>query len=276
MILTDTHCHLDFEAFNNDREAVIQRAIEAGVTRILIPALDWESSLSAIKLAKTDPRLFAAVGFHPASDIEKWNKGTIENLRASAKPADKIVAIGEIGLDYYWETAPHDHQQSVFREQLELATELGLPVIIHLREMDDDEHGACAEDAMSILEEWANRLRRSSSPLAERPGVLHSFSGSVETAKRAISLNFLIGITGPVTFKNAKNKHRLVSALPLERLVIESDAPFLTPVPHRGKRNEPAFVRHIADKIGEIHSKHPEEIAAVTSANAARLFAWGD
>jgi len=129
---------------------------------------------------------------------------------------------------------------------------------------------------MKILEDWVAGLRRRKDTLAARPGVLHSFSGSLETAEQAIRLGFYIGVTGPITYKDAEKRRQIIAALPLDRLLIETDAPFLTPVPQRGRRNEPAFVRYIADKIGEIHSKHPEEVAAVTSANAARLFDWGD
>lgn len=277
MQLTDTHCHLDLDTFDEDRATVIQRAVEAGLTRILIPSLTLNSSLTVVKLAESHPMLFAGVGIHP-TEARTWNTETMKELRRIISPKDiahkKIVAIGEIGLDYYWDAAPPDLQKSVLKAQLDLAEECSLPVIIHLREKDDAEHGACASNLMEILEEWAGRLKREKNPLAERPGVLHSFAGSRETAERGIALNFYIGVTGPITFKNAARKREIVAALPLDRLLIETDAPFLAPAPHRGKRNEPAFVGHIADKIAEIHSKRPEETAAVTSANAARLFAW--
>lgn len=283
--LTDTHCHLDFNKFDEDRAAVIQRAIDAGLTRILIPSLTLNSSRAAVQLADSHPMLYAGVGVHP-TEARTWDEATKEALRGIIFPDrvtpneamndknKKVVAIGEIGLDYYWDAAPPDLQKSILKEQLELAEACSLPVIIHLREKDDAEHGACASDLMEILEAWAGRLRRIKSPLAERPGVLHSFAGSRETAERGIALNFYIGVTGPITFKNAARKRETFAALPLDHLLIETDAPFLAPAPHRGKRNEPAFVGHIADKIAEIHSKRPEEVAAVTSANAARLFAW--
>ncbi len=188
----------------------------------------------------------------------------------------KVVAIGEIGLDYYWDSAPHDVHSKRLREQLDLAAELELPVVIHLREKGDAAGGPCAEDAMSILENWVAGLGAEKEALRKNPGVLHSFSGSLETAQRAISLNFYIGITGPVTFKNAKYKQEMVSPLPLENLLIETDAPYLTPHPHRGKRNEPAFVYEIADKIAQLQSRNREEVAAVTTSNAARLFSWGE
>jgi TatD DNase family protein len=153
---------------------------------------------------------------------------------------------------------------------------LDLPVVIHLREKGDADHGPCAEDAMRILEEWVTGLGSNREVLKANPGVLHSFSGSLEMAKRAINLNFCIGITGPVTFKNAKQKQEMVTQLSLEQLLIETDAPYLAPHPHRGKRNEPAFVYEIADKIAQLQSRNLEEVAAVTTANAARLFSWGE
>jgi len=311
--LTDTHCHLDLHKFDEDRAAVIERAEEAGLVRILIPALSVTSSLSAIKLAESHPMLYTAIGVQPNESLT-WTENTIEELRELVRPhpstgsgqrsqslreappwgslrergalpsltrggirgEGKIVAIGEIGLDYYWEAAPHDHQQCVFRAQLDLAAELDLPVVIHLREKGDADHGPCAEDAMRILEEWVAGLGSEKEALRTNPGVLHSFSGSLETAQRAISLNFYIGITGPVTFKNARRKQEMVAQLPLEQLLIETDAPYLTPHPHRGKRNEPAFVYEIADKIAQLQSRNLEEVAAATTSNAARLFSWGE
>jgi TatD DNase family protein len=153
---------------------------------------------------------------------------------------------------------------------------LELPVVIHLREKGDADHGPCAEDALRILEDWVAGLGSENEALRKNPGVLHSFSGSLETAQRAIGLNFCIGITGPVTFKNAQRKQAMVAQLPLERLLIETDAPYLAPHPHRGRRNEPAFVYEIADKIAQLQSRNPEEVAAVTTSNAARLFSWGE
>ena len=291
MTLTDTHCHLDFEQFDEDREAVIQRARDVGVLRILIPALNLKSSLAVVLLAQNHPNLFAAIGVHPG-EAGSWDAGTLPALRELADPShpdptpseagargedeNKIVAIGEIGLDYYWDAAARELQKSVLKEQLEFAAEKKKPVIIHLREKDDNEHGACAEDLMKILEDWVTGLKARKDALAERPGVLHSFSGSKATAEWAMRLGFYIGVTGPVTYKNAGERRQIIADISLDRLLVETDAPFLAPVPRRGKRNEPAFVRFIADKIGEIHSKHPEEVAALTSANAARLFHWGD
>ncbi len=284
-MLTDTHCHLDFNKFDEDRDAVIQRALEAGVKRILIPAIELESCQAVIRLANSHPNLFAAVGFHP-TELNGWNDDSIENLRGMIFPrptpsagekGGKIVAIGEIGLDYYWVKEPEQQarQRQVLKDQLRLAREAGLPVIIHMREADDAWFGQASIDLLDILIEWQSGLAAEGHPLAEKPGVLHSFNGSLETAQKAIERHFYIGVTGPVTYKNAEEKRQIIRQLPLERLLIETDAPFLTPVPHRGKRNEPAFVAHIADTIAKIHKTTREQVAEITAANATRLFGWG-
>jgi TatD DNase family protein len=270
-MLTDTHCHLDLDQFDEDRQAVIRRAQEAGLRRILIPGLTVTSSRAAVDLANSHPMIYAAIGVHP-NDATTWEGQTISTLKQLAAASPKIAAIGEIGLDYYWNSSPPDVQIRILNAQLELASDLRLPVVLHCREKGDAEHGPCAEDLLNILEDWV--ARRES--VVEAPGVLHSFSGTLETAKRAIRLGFYIGVTGPVTYSNAAQKRAVVAGLPLERLLIETDAPFLAPSPHRGRRNEPAFVSHIADKIAEIHSRTPQEVAAITTANAARLFSWGE
>jgi TatD DNase family protein len=305
-MLTDTHCHLDLKQFDPDRHAVIQRAIDAGITRILIPGLELESSVAAIQLAESHPNLYAAVGYHP-TDLDKWNENSIEELKPlitssdvspSRQPAKaphpgergssrttfaendmsrKIVAIGEIGLDYYWvkESDKRAQQREVLRQQLKLAQEVNKPVVIHMREENDAWFGQASVDLLEILGEWHNELSAGNNPLVEKPGVLHSFNGNLDTAQRAIDLNFYIGVTGPVTYKNAEEKRQIIRQLPLERLLIETDSPFLTPVPQRGKRNEPAFVVYIADKMAEIHMTTREQVAEVTTANAVRLFGWG-
>ncbi len=272
MRFSDTHCHLDLARFEADRAAVLERAARVGVERILIPGLTPTSSRAAIQLAESHPMLFSAVGIHPTQAAD-FRPAACDSLRELARHP-KVKAIGEIGLDYYWEAAPHDLQQRLLREQLELAADLSLPVVIHLREKGDAAEGHCAVDLLKILEDWVAGLRARRHPLAARPGVLHSFSGSLETARQALALDFFLGISGPVTYR--KERQELIAALPLEHLLIETDAPFLAPHPHRGRRNEPSFVTHIADKIAEIQSRDPQEIAAATSANAARLFSWGE
>jgi TatD DNase family protein len=272
-MLTDTHCHLDLKKFEPDRAEVLKRAQEAGVARILIPGITVTSSRAVIALAESHPMLYAAVGVHP-TEAQTWTEGTRSELRALASPTpgSRVVAIGEIGLDYYWDAAPNEAQKAVLQEQLGLAAELGLPVVLHMREAKGAQDEACAADLLEILEKWVTGLP--DGRLRERPGVLHSFSGSLGTAQAAMRLSFYIGVTGPVTFQNAPARQELVAALPLERLLIETDAPFLAPHPRRGQRNEPAYVRLIADKIALLHSCPTEQVAAVTSESAGKLFGW--
>jgi TatD DNase family protein len=271
--LTDTHCHLYLDEFDSDLEAVLERAIQTGVGHIVIPGLDLPSSRVAITLAESHPMLFAAVGIHP-SGVNTWDKSTKKELARLASEKSKVVAIGEIGLDYFWDSAPPTRQKNVLHTQLHLAAETGLPVILHMREAREARREDCAGDLLRILNEWVTGLHFGRNPLAERPGVLHSFSGSLETAQAAIELGFYLGVSGPVTFENASKRQAIISALPLERILIETDAPFLAPHPNRGKRNEPAYVRLIADKIALLHSCSLSKVATVTSENAARLFAW--
>jgi len=275
MPLTDTHCHLYWNKFDTDRAEVIHRAVQSGVARMLVPAVDLNTSHEAIRLAEEYEQVYAAVGFHP-TDLDSWNARSIENLRNLAKSADKIVAIGEIGLDHYWvkEEAKRAFQREVLKAQLALAEEVSLPVVIHMREEGDAWFGSASERLLEILSEWHVGLKSKNHPLAERPGTLHSFNGTLETAQKAIAMNFYIGVTGPVTYKTADQKRQIISQLPITNLLIETDSPFLAPVPHRGKRNEPAFVGEIADKIAEVKSINKEEVAAVTTQNAARLFLW--
>ncbi len=161
------------------------------------------------------------------------------------------------------------------KNKLNLAAELQLPVILHVREKGDTPDGDCAQDMLKILEQWVTRLRVDKNPLAEQPGVIHSFSGTRQTAEKAIALNFYLGVTGPVTYKNAASRQEVIAALPLERLLIETDAPYLAPQPKRGQRNEPAYVLFMAEKIALLHSLSLDQVAETTTANAARLFAWG-
>jgi TatD DNase family protein len=265
VVLTDTHCHLDFEAFDSDREQVLERARQAGVARIMNPGIDLQSSKAALQLAENNAEVFAAVGVHPNS-ATTFNDRTLLQQLSELAAHPKVVAIGEIGLDYYRDRAPREVQLRVFRLQLELASESGLPVIIHNRQ--------ATEDVLSILLEWHTQLISISSPLARSPGVLHSYSDNEKNGLKAIAMNFFIGITGPVTFQNARTLQRVVSALPVANLLIETDAPFLTPHPRRGQRNEPAMVRQVAEKIAELHSSTVTEIAARTTENADGLFNW--
>jgi TatD DNase family protein len=263
-VLADTHCHLDFDTFVEDRDQVLARSREAGVSRILVPGINLVSSRAAVELAESRSQVYAAVGVHP-NEASTWDEDTLTHLCILAQ-SPRVVAIGEIGLDYYRDRAPHELQNRVFQDQLSLATELRLPVVIHNRQ-------ATAE-LLDILSAWSAGLTAAKSPLADRPGVLHSYSDDVESALRAIKLNFYIGITGPVTFRNAPELQAVVAALPLDHLIVETDSPFLAPHPYRGKRNEPAYVRLIADKIAQLHNEKLEAVAQTTSHNAQRLFDW--
>ncbi|MDP1602681.1 MAG: TatD family hydrolase, partial [Legionella sp.] len=237
----------------------MQRANAAGLIRLLVPGLHHKSSKEAVRLAESNSSVYAAVGFHP-TDLDEFNPKTFDEIKGLAKHP-KVVAIGEIGIDYYWvkEKEEREFQHEALKQQLVFAKEINKPVIIHMREENDAWFGEASVDLLNILEEWQKSL---SGSLAEKPGVLHSFNGNLETAQKGLALNFFIGITGPVTYKNADEKREIIRQMPLDKILIETDAPFLAPVPFRGKRNEPAFVHHIADKIAEIHSKSPAEIAA--------------
>ncbi len=263
--LVDSHCHLDLEQFDADRAAVLERAQAQGVCMIVNPGIDLVHSQQAIALADLHPQVFAAVGIHPNSSAD-FSEQTLTKLSALAEHP-KVVAIGEIGLDYHWETVSRPTQAQAFRAQLDLAAELGLPVIIHNRE--------ASIDLAQILDAWAASARTRNSPLAKRPfwGVLHAFSGDAALAQAAYSWNFAIGLGGPVTFKNAHDLHNLAPQLCLDHLLLETDAPWLTPHPFRGKRNEPAYVALVAARLAELLAVPVEEIAARTTAVARTLFA---
>jgi len=259
MQLTDTHCHLYFRDYKTDLDAVLERAKNACISQILIPGIDLASSQSAINLAEDDLRLFASVGIHPNSSLT-WTADTLEFLELMAENSN-VVAVGEIGLDYYRERAPHGHQKHVFQEQLKLAERLNLPVVIHTRNASPSDR-SCIDDTLKILEEF------------ELNGVLHSFSGNSGEAQRIIEIGFNIGITGPVTFKKADELRDVVASVDIDRLLIETDGPFLTPHPHRGRRNEPAYVRFVAEKISEVRKQPLKNVVDKTTANAKRLFGW--
>jgi TatD DNase family protein len=262
--LVDTHCHLNLADFDHDRLQVIERARVNCVDRILIPGIDVATSQSAIKFAHQFPEVFAAVGVHP-NEAMSWSEESLIILRLLATE-EKVVAIGEIGLDYYRNFAPQALQRTIFLLQLELAAEIGLPVIIHNRQ--------ASEDITRSLLDWTKGLSSNRSRLAHHPGVLHSFSGSVDMAKTMVGHNFNIGITGPVTFRNAQVLQAVVISTPLDSMLVETDAPYLTPHPYRGKRNEPANVRIVAEKIAELKDQPFEMVASITSGSADRLFDW--
>ncbi|GAF79913.1 unnamed protein product, partial [marine sediment metagenome] len=264
-MLTDTHCHLDFDNFDNERTEVIDRARSAGVVRILNPGINVLTSGNALKLAQQYPEVYAAVGVHP-NEADSWDEETVNRLRIlAAQP--KVVAIGEIGLDYYRDRSPPEKQLKIFKSQLGVAAELGLPVIIHTRNSSADDQKAIS-DAIKSLTIWIEKLNDINSELAACPGVLHSFSGDLFSAQNAITLNFCLGITGPVTYKNSDELHRVVGSVPIENLLIETDAPFLTPNPFRGKRNEPAYVKYVVEKIAEIQELSYDVVVETSQINS--------
>lgn len=278
-MLVDTHCHLDAEEFDADREAVIERAIQAGVTAMVSISTGLESCRAVIALAERHPQVWAAVGVDPfdAGDV---NGETLAELRELAGHP-KVVAIGEIGLDYHWDAHPRDVQRRALETQLQLAADLGKPVIIHNREAH--------QDILAILREWLHGDTRY--PISDAhlsgsrtrgpeqrtqntgaPGVMHCFSGGPDLALAFAELGFMISLAGPLTFLNAKKPPEVARAVPLDHLVVETDAPWLSPHPFRGQRNEPARVRLVAEKLAQIKGLPFEEVAAATTANARRLF----
>lgn len=263
--LTDTHCHLNLNTFQGHLEPILERAWERGIERILIPGIDVETSRMAVSLAEHHENLYAAVGVHPG-DASTWQDDTLDSLRELARHP-KVAAVGEIGLDYYRDRSPRPLQREVFQAQLALAAELSLPVVIHNRDAIDD--------VWNDLSAWQAGLARSGSALAKRPGVLHSYDGTLETALRAAAIGFFIGISGPVTYKNARERQRIVAELPLEHVLVETDAPFLTPHPYRGRwPNEPANVAFVVEKVAELHELPLETVIQTTWNNAAQLFDW--
>jgi len=261
--LIDSHCHLDLPHFDDDRDEVIARARAAGLVAIVTQGVDVPSSRQAVALAQRYDLVYAAVGIHP-NDSADFQPAMLDAIRELAAHP-KVVAIGEIGLDDYWKTAPMDHQIAVLRAQLDLAAALGLPVILHDREAH--------EPIMAELRAWA-RARVPGTPLARRPwiGVLHSFSGDRAMAQEAYDLGFILGLAGPVTFKNARDLQALARELDPRRLMIETDAPYLSPHPFRGKRNEPARVKLVAEKLAELWGMSFEDVASLTTRTAETFF----
>ena len=260
LVWFDSHAHLQDDDFAGDWRDVLDRATAAGIGRILLPASDLADSKKAIELALQDVRLFCSVGCHPhaAADFGPEGVNELRRLIDSHRGAP-VVAIGETGLDYHYDFSPRPVQQAVFRQQLELAYECDLPLIIHERE--------ATADCLQILHEQAaaGRLRTS-------PGVFHCYSGSLETAVILLAMGFHIGVDGPITFKNARKTPDVIRACPHDRLLVETDSPYLTPVPYRGQRNEPAHLTLIGERVAEIWGLPLEDVARITSENAARLF----
>lgn len=264
LVLVDSHCHLDLAQFDEDRAAVIERARAAGVRMVVNPGIDLDQCRGSLRLAETTPDLYVAVGIHPNS-ADQFGAASLDDLRALAHH-EKVVAIGEIGLDYYWDKVNPAQQRTAFLSQLAVAAELGLPVIIHSRDAN--------ADVADLVGTWVASAEFRRSPLADRPfaGVLHAFSGDLALAEEAYRWNFVLSVGGPVTFKNAHAYHALVPQLRLDRLMLETDAPYLTPHPWRGQRNEPAYVALVCEQLARLLRVTAAEVAQVTTAVARRFY----
>ncbi|CAM4404464.1 TatD family hydrolase [Saccharibacillus endophyticus] len=252
-MLFDTHTHMDAPEFEEDRDAAMARAVEAGVSRLVNIGFNRETIPTTLALAEKYDFVYAAIGWHPvdAIDMQEGDLEWIESLCGH----EKVVAIGEIGLDYHWDKSPKDVQHRVLREQIALAKRVKLPIVIHNREAH--------EDTIRILKE---------ENASEVGGIMHAFSGSWETAKICLDMGFHLSFGGPVTFKNAKQPKEVLEKTPMDRLLIETDAPYLTPHPYRGKRNETAYVRLVAETAAQLKGVSLEEIAEQTMKNANKLF----
>jgi TatD DNase family protein len=250
----DSHAHIYGREFSSDLEEMLKRAEDAGVNEIVVVGADLESSISAVELASSHPNLYAAVGIHP-HDASGVTEETYEEIRKLAQANPKVVAIGEIGLDFYRDRSPRDLQEEVFRRQIRLARELELPVIVH----DRDAH----DRVMTILRE---------EEASETGGVLHCFSGDLQMAKECVVMGFYISVPGTVTYPSNEQLREVVRGIKTENLLIETDCPYLSPVPHRGKRNEPSYVRITAEKVAELKGLSLEDVGRITTLNTRRLF----
>ncbi|NTW02640.1 MAG: TatD family hydrolase [Oscillochloris sp.] len=250
--LIDTHTHVATGQFDPDRAEVLARAAEAGVARMIEVGYDIASSQAALALAESQPQIYAVVGIQP-NHVHEVAEGWLDQLRSLAAHP-KVVGIGEIGLDYHWMKAPPDLQEHFFRTQLTLARELGLPVVIHSRDAQDD--------TLHILSDAARG----------QPGIMHSFSGSWDYARACLEIGFMLSFSGPLTFPKATELHEAARMAPLEMVLTETDSPYLSPHPHRGKRNEPARVRLVAESLAALRTMSLEEVANHVWHNAERVF----
>lgn len=250
--LIDTHCHIDLDAFDADREAMLERAREAGVDRFIVVGFAPERWQPTLALCRQVPGAYAAVGMHP-TEAERFSEEVQADLRRLSNEED-VRAIGETGIDYHWKTASPQAQRRAFAWQIGLARERGLPFIVHQRE--------AAQDVLDVL--------RGMNP--PHQGVMHCFTEDLEYARQCLDLGMHIGLGGAVTFKKTRALHEVARQVPLDRIVLETDSPFMTPSPHRGERNEPAMIRLVAERIAALREIPVEEVAAATTANAERLF----
>ena len=251
-MLFDTHAHLDDRAFNEDRETLLQELPQQGLSLVMNPGCSLRSSKNADALSKQYDYIYAAVGSHPDA-ADEVNEAVLEQYRQLVRENPKIKAIGEIGLDYHYEDIPRELQKAAFRAQMKLAEELQLPVIVHEREAH--------ADAMEILDEFPTVT-----------GVFHCYSGSAEMAKELVRRGWYIGFTGVLTFKNAKKAVEVAKSLPHDRLVLETDCPYMAPEPFRGKRNHPGYLYRMAEKLAELWELPVEEVQTITLENGKRLY----
>ena len=251
-MIFESHAHYDSRKFDEDREELLNSMQENGVGTIINAGATWKSVTTGLELANQYPFVYAALGLHP-DEVGDLNEERFEILEAECQK-EKVVAVGEIGLDYYWDNESHDIQKKWFIRQLELARELDLPVIIHSRD--------AAEDTLKIMKEHAKGMR----------GVIHCFSYSKEMAEEYVKLGFYIGVGGVVTFKNGKKLKEVVEAIPIERILLETDSPYLAPEPHRGKRNSSLYLPHIAQMIADLKGLTYDEVVAQTEKNGKELF----
>ena len=252
-MLFDTHVHLNADQYKEDLEEVINRALNEGISRMVVVGFDRPTIERAMELVEKYDFLYASVGWHPVDAIDMKDEDLLWIEELASHP--KVVAIGEMGLDYYWDKSPKDVQKEVFRKQIRLARKLNMPIIIHNRE--------ATEDIVTILQEEDAK---------EVGGIMHCYSDSTAYMKDCLDMNFYIGLGGPVTFKNAKEPKQVAVEVPLDRLLIETDAPYLAPHPNRGKRNEPAYVKLVAEQIAELRGQSLADIAKATTENAFRVF----
>ena len=251
-MIFDSHAHYDSEQFNEDRDELLNSMESQGVGTIVNSGASWDSVTEVVELAHKYPFMYAAVGIHP-DEVGALNDERFEFMKAQCQQ-EKVVAVGEIGLDYYWDNESHDVQKKWFIKQLELARELDLPVIIHSRD--------AAADTLEIMKEHAQGLR----------GVIHCFSYSIELAREYVKMGFHIGIGGVVTFKNGRKLKEIAAEIPLDRILLETDCPYLAPVPFRGKRNDSSYISYVAQEIAELKGISYEEVVAQTEQNGKELF----
>lgn len=252
-MLFDTHCHLNVDAFENDEEETIRRAKEAGVGRFAVVGFDATTIKKSLELSAAYPEIYSIIGWHP-TEAGNYTEEVQESLLVLLAE-EKVVAMGEMGLDFHWNTSPAVVQEKVFRQQIAIAKSFQLPISIHMRD--------AIEDTYRILKE---------EDVSEIGGIMHSYSGDVDYMEKFLDLGMHISLSGVVTFKKATEVHEVARAVPLNRLLIETDSPYLAPVPYRGKRNEPAYVKYVCERVAELRGMDPEELAHITTQNANRLF----